>query len=150
MNDTRWHQSILQLNNCKPQRSKLRSICSTSKTSPATQIELAESVTPVKASRLSRKRPRRPCVPLRRQASADIYVGTERATPAMQIEPEVLKVSRLSRKRPRRPRVPLRRQASADIYGGSESLTPATLCAVLRGHTKCYGVVFVLSLSCCC
>ena len=57
---------------------------------------------------------------------ADIYGGTESVTPATQIEPDVLKVSRLSRKRPRRPWAPVRRQASADIYGGTESVTPAT------------------------
>ena len=39
---------------------------------------------------------------LRRQASADIYGGTESTTPATQIEPEVPKVPRLPRKRPRR------------------------------------------------
>ena len=39
---------------------------------------------------------------LRRQASADLYGGTESTTPAMQIEPEVPKVPRLPRKRPRR------------------------------------------------
>ena len=39
---------------------------------------------------------------LRRQASADLYGGTESATPATQIEPEVLKVTRLPRQRPRR------------------------------------------------
>ena len=39
---------------------------------------------------------------LRRQASADNYDGTESATPATQIEPEVPKVPRLPRKRPRR------------------------------------------------
>ena len=53
---------------------------------------------------------------LRRQASADIYDGTESTTPATQIEPEVPKAPRLPRKRPR---------ASADIYG-TESTTPAT------------------------
>ena len=37
---------------------------------------------------------------LRRQASADIYDGTESTTPATQIEPEVPKVPRLPRKRP--------------------------------------------------
>ena len=79
-------------------------------------------------------------VPLRRQASADIYGGTKSATPATQSEPEVLKVSRLPRKSSLRcwkchachvksrgvKYVPLRRQASADIYGGAESTTPAT------------------------
>ena len=39
---------------------------------------------------------------LRRQASADIYGGTESTTPATQIGPEVPKVPRLPRKRPRR------------------------------------------------
>ena len=39
---------------------------------------------------------------LRRQASADIYDGTESTTPATQIEPEVPKVPRLPRERPRR------------------------------------------------
>ena len=39
---------------------------------------------------------------LRRQASADLYGGTESTTPATQIEPEVPKVPRLPRKRPRR------------------------------------------------
>ena len=66
---------------------------------------------------------------LRRQASADIYGGTESTTPATQIQPEVPKVPRLPRKGPRRhisPTVLLRRQASADIYGGTESTTPAT------------------------
>ena len=74
--------------------------------------------------RLPRKRPRRHISPtsspsfrchachakdrgatsvlLRRQASADIYGGTESSTPATQIEPEVPKVPRLPRKRPRR------------------------------------------------
>ena len=42
---------------------------------------------------------RRPWVHRRRQASADIYEGTERATPATQIEPQVLTVSRLPRRR---------------------------------------------------
>ena len=40
--------------------------------------------------------------PIRRQASADVYGGTESTTPATQIEPEVLKVSRLPRKIQRR------------------------------------------------
>ena len=61
--------------------------------------------------------------PVRRQASADIYGGTESATPAAQIEPEVLKVSRLSRDMQRHQFDPVRRQASADIYGGTESAT---------------------------
>ena len=39
---------------------------------------------------------------LRRQASADIYGGTESTTPATQIEPEAPKAPRLPRKRPRR------------------------------------------------
>ena len=39
---------------------------------------------------------------LRRQASADIYGGTESTTPATQIEPDVPKAPRLPRKRPRR------------------------------------------------
>ena len=39
---------------------------------------------------------------LRRQASADIYGGTESTTPATQIAPGVPKVPRLPRKRPRR------------------------------------------------
>ena len=39
---------------------------------------------------------------LRRQASADLYGGTESTTPATQIESEVPKVPRLPRKRPRR------------------------------------------------
>ena len=41
-------------------------------------------------------------VPLRRQASADIYGGAESTTPATQSEPEVLKVSRPPHKKPRR------------------------------------------------
>ena len=41
-------------------------------------------------------------VPLRRQASTDIYGGTESTTPATQSEPEVLKASRLPHKKPRR------------------------------------------------
>ena len=41
-------------------------------------------------------------IPFRRQASADIYGDIASATPATQIEPEVLKVSRLPRKKPRR------------------------------------------------
>ena len=59
-------------------------------------------------------------------ASRDIYGGTERTTPATQIQPEVLKVPRLPRKRCRRQWAPVRRQASADIYGGTERTTPAT------------------------
>ena len=86
---------------------------------PATQIEPDA----LKASRLPRKRPRRQLVPVRRQASADIYGGSESVTPATQIEPEVLKAPRLPRKRPRRQLAPVRRQASADIY--AESVTPA-------------------------
>ena len=39
-------------------------------------------------------------IPLRRQASADIYGGTESTTSATQSEPEVLKVSRLPHKKP--------------------------------------------------
>ena len=46
-------------------------------------------------------------VPFRRQASADIYEGTESTTPARQSEPEVLKVSRLPHKKPRRQICPL-------------------------------------------
>ena len=60
---------------------------------------------------------RRPWVHRRRQAPADIYEGTESATPATQIEPEVPS---------RRPWVHRRRQASADIYEGTESTTPTT------------------------
>ena len=56
----------------------------------------AESVTPATQNRGVKY------VPLRRQASADIYGGTKSATPARQIEPEVLKVSRLPRQKPRR------------------------------------------------
>ena len=41
-------------------------------------------------------------VPVRRQASADIYGGTQSATPATEIEPGVLKVPRLPREIPRR------------------------------------------------
>ena len=41
-------------------------------------------------------------VPIRRRASADIYGGAERTTPATQIEAEVLQVSRLPRKIQRR------------------------------------------------
>ena len=84
--------------------------------------------------------------PLRRQASADIDGGAQRVSPAMRIEPEVLKVSGLPRraslrcwkchacheKMQLRQSVtlnqfdPSRRQASADIYEGTESVTPAT------------------------
>ena len=70
---------------------------------------------------------RRQFDPVRRQASADIYEGTESATPATQIEPDVLQVSRLPRKMQRRQFDPVRRQASADIYGGAESTTPASV-----------------------
>ena len=93
---------------------------------------------------------------LRRQASADIYGGTESSTPATQktaaphqsyfvaklplTSMVVQKVPRLPRKSSLRYRkchachakdrgatsVLLRRQASADIYGGTESTTPAT------------------------
>ena len=85
---------------------------------------------------------RRPFDSLRRQASADIYAGTESALPATQIEPEVLRChachtnparaaerSRLPRKNAaasRRAFDPLRRQASVDIYAGTESATPVT------------------------
>ena len=69
---------------------------------------------------------RRPCVHRRRQASADIYEGTESATPATQIEPEVLKCHACHVEDSRRPWVHRRRQASADIYEGTESATPAT------------------------
>ena len=79
----------------------------------------------LKAPRLSRKTQRRQFDPLRRQASADIYGGSESATHATQIQAEMLKVPRVSRKRQRRQFDPLRRQASVDIYGGSESATPA-------------------------
>ena len=79
-----------------------------------------------KVPRLSRQMQRRQFDPLRRQASADIYGGSESATPATQIQPDLLTVPRLSRKMQRRQFDPLRRQASADIYGGSESATPAT------------------------
>ena len=54
---------------------------------------------------------------LRRQASDDIYGGTESTTPATQIE---------HAKDRGATSVLLRRQASADIYGGTESTTPAT------------------------
>ena len=83
----------------------------------------------LKVPRLSRKRPRRQLVPVRRQASADIYGGTESVTPATHIQRVVVLccvLPRLSRKRPRRQLVPVRRQASADICGGTESVTPAT------------------------
>ena len=93
---------------------------------------------------------------LRRQASADIYGGTESTTPATQktaaphqsyFVAKLLLTSMVVQKVPRLPRksilrcrkrhachtkdrgatsVPLRRQASADIYGGTESTTPAT------------------------
>ena len=78
---------------------------------------------------------RRPWVHRRRRASADIYEGTESATPATHIAPTVLKVSRLPHRRQchachvqdsRRPWVHRRRQASADIYEGTERATPAT------------------------
>ena len=65
----------------------------------------------LKLSRLARKMQRRQFDPVRRQASVDIYGGTESATPATQIEPEVLKVSRLSRDMQRRQFDPVRRQA---------------------------------------
>ena len=60
---------------------------------------------------------------LRRQASADIYGGTESTTPATQIEPECRRCHAKDRGATS---VLLRRQASADIYGGTESTTPAT------------------------
>ena len=64
---------------------------------------------------------------LRRQASADLYGGTESTTPATQIEPEVPKVPRPCHAKDRgATSVLLRRQASADLYGGTESTTPAT------------------------
>ena len=81
---------------------------------PGTQIQ-AEML---KVPRLPRKTQRRQFDPLRRQASADIYGGSESATPATQIQAEMLKVPRLSRKTQRRQFDPLRGQASADIYGG--------------------------------
>ena len=65
----------------------------------------------LKVSHLPRKDAARQSVPVRRQTSADIDAGTESATPATQMEPEVLKVSRL-----RRPSNPVRRRATADIY----------------------------------
>ena len=67
--------------------------------------------------RLSRDMQRRQFDPVRRQASVDIYEGIASATPATQIEPEVLKVSCLSRDMQRRQFDPVRRQASADICG---------------------------------
>ena len=85
-------------------------------------------------SRLPRQKQRRPSDPVRRQASADIYGGTKSATPATQIESEVLKVSRLPRQKQRRPSDPVCRRASADIYDachanrarGAESVTSVT------------------------
>ena len=79
-------------------------------------------------------------VPLHRQASADMYGGTKSATPATQIEPEVLKVSRLPRQKPRRqicpPSSPSFRwhlwrcrkyhACHAKRAWGAESVTPAT------------------------
>ena len=81
----------------------------------------------LKVSRLARDMQRRQFDPVRRRASADIYGGSEGATPATQSEAEMLKVPRLSRDMQRRQFDPVRRQASADIYGGTESATPATL-----------------------
>ena len=80
----------------------------TESTTPATQMEPEV----LKASRLPRKSGLRcwkchachagssgaKSDPIRRQASADIYEGTESTTPATQIEPEVLKAARLPRK----------------------------------------------------
>ena len=62
----------------------------------------------------------------RRQASDDIYGGTESTTPATQIEPGVPKCHACHAKDRGATSVLLRRQASADIYGGTESTTPAT------------------------
>ena len=70
---------------------------------------------------------RRPWVHRRRRASADIYEGTESATPATQIESEqccVLHACHVEDSR--RPWVHRRRRASADIYEGTKSATPAT------------------------
>ena len=80
---------------------------------------------------------RRPWVHRRRQASADIYEGTESATPATHIAPAVLKVSRLPRRRqsasmgpPSSPsfRGHLWRHRTRHAYRacGAESATPAT------------------------
>ena len=79
-------------------------------------------------------------VPFRRQASADIYEGTESTTPARQSEPEVLKASRLPHKKPRRQICPLSSPSfrwhlwryrkyhacHAKRAWGAESVTPAT------------------------
>ena len=88
----------------------------------------------LKVPRLSRKRPRRPWVPVRRQASAHIYAGTERATPATQIAPEVLKVSHLPRKRPSASIGP----PSSPSFRGHLLGGPAWLLNVrqLNNHTK--------------
>ena len=100
---------------------------------PRTSMEVLKMPRlPRKSSlRLSRDMQRRQFDPVRRQASVDIYGGTESATPATQSEPEVPKVSRLSRDMQRRQFDPVRRQASAD-NGGSEGATPATRSEPLR------------------
>ena len=85
---------------------------------PATQIEPDM----LKASRLSRKRPRRPWV---YPFVAKLPWTSMQVLNMPQMEPDMLKVPRLSRKRPRRPWVPVRRRASADIYAATESVTPA-------------------------
>ena len=78
--------------------------------------------------------------PIRRQASADVYEGSESTTPATQIEPEVLKVPRLPRKIQRRQirpnsspsfrghlwRYPKYHACHANRAWGAESVTPAT------------------------
>ena len=78
--------------------------------------------------------------PIRRQASADIYEGSESTTPATHIEPEVLKAPRLPRNIGRRQ---IRPNSSPSFRGrlwryrkyhachanrarGAESVTPAT------------------------
>ena len=64
--------------------------------------------------------------PIRRQASADIYEGSESTTPATQIEAEVRKVPRLPRNIGRQIRPNSSPSFRTDIYEGSESTTPAT------------------------
>ena len=70
----------------------------------------------LRVPRLSRKMQRCQSDPLRRQASADIYAGAESATPATQIQPEMLKSATSFAQNAAASIRPLRRQGSADIY----------------------------------